>query len=520
MSRILHAGFKRAFVSLTITLSLALVCTPVLAGGGIAALTIDQVDAELFPQVTAYLSARDQLGLPVSGLTDSNMQVVENGNPVSSVQSTSVKNQRLAVTIALAIDRGQSQGDSLKSDQVAANLLVATLSPSDRTLLYAFGEETSLLKDFAGNAPELVDAIQSVTASGQTRFYDAALVTIQKLQTLPASSKIGVFLTSGRDQGSKASESDVIQAAQLASVPIYVVAPSDVDNNVLRITQLTGGKVFQAQTGEQLREDFKTLLDSFRNQYAVSYVSNQPADDATHELLIRVQYQGGIAETRSVFVAKSHTLKVTTPCLLPGSTIGGIVELCAESDTPGRMARVEYSLDGKGISVVTTHPFTFAWDSTQVPFGQHVVHVKVQDHVGNTGEIDVPINVVAPVSVQIVQPGDKSAVAVAFTPTLKISSLLPVKRVDYFVDDVLVATASTQPFAPKIDISKTVPGPHTFIARAFDQMDRQGESRIQIQVLTQSTGGYGALVGVVLVVILFLMIVIAFSLRRRRSRAR
>lgn len=147
MFRINSARLRNGLPRLILGLSLAFLCSPAFASGGIANVTISQVDAELFPRMTVYLSARDQTGLPILGLNEGNLQISENGARVSPLQVNAVKNQRLPVTIALLIDKSQNQGDALKNVLVSANLFVATLSPQDKTLLYTFGDDVTLVNE-------------------------------------------------------------------------------------------------------------------------------------------------------------------------------------------------------------------------------------------------------------------------------------------------------------------------------------------------------------------------------------
>jgi hypothetical protein len=71
-----------------------------------------------------------------------------------------------------------------------------------------------------------------------------------------------------------------------------------------------------------------------------------------------------------------------------GTTVSGTVTMTANASATAGIQGVSFAVDGTDVGCdLTTEPYACAWDTTQVPNGQHYFAVLVEDAGGNISDV-------------------------------------------------------------------------------------------------------------------------------------
>lgn len=157
-----------------------------------------------------------------------------------------------------------------------------------------------------------------------------------------------------------------------------------------------------------------------------------------------------------------------------GATISGAVQLTASTATT---SGVRFLIDGQAFGpVVSTAPYSIAWDTTTVPNGTHWLAVQTTDPTGIIGTSAVALVTVSNATstgpiVQLTSPATGSILSATVTLYATVASSQPIASVKFFVDFAQVGTLVTSaPYMISWD-STTVPdGQHVIAVSATDSL--------------------------------------------------
>ena len=140
-----------------------------------------------------------------------------------------------------------------------------------------------------------------VPTVGQPRgtvLYDAIYVASREKLKGEVGRKVIVVITDGVDEGSKVKLEDAVEAAQKADTVIYSIDYSDSAfyggffrprrggySALKRMSDETGGHVYQVDRKHPLDEVFKELQDEMRSQYSIGYTPTNDTKDGTYRKL-------------------------------------------------------------------------------------------------------------------------------------------------------------------------------------------------------------------------------------------
>ena len=258
---------------------------------------VTQVDSTNYPDVTLYLSVTDASGTLVNGLSASDFDVTEDGQPVTVGAFAGGS----AVASALVIDRSGSMAESDKIDgaRAAAQAFVEQMRPEDRTTLIAFDSETETLAPFTANQRDLTSAIRRLHPANGTALYDSLMSGVDALANAGGRRAL-LLLTDGVDcresqicdvaYGSQHSLDEAIAYANAHAQPVYVIGLGErgageregIDEAILqRIAQETGGEYFYAPSANALATLYRTLSAGIQQEYRLTYRSPRPFYDGT-----------------------------------------------------------------------------------------------------------------------------------------------------------------------------------------------------------------------------------------------
>jgi VWFA-related protein len=264
--------------------------------------------------VSILASVRDKRGGLVANLEKSDFTVLEDGKQQQIKYFT--RETDLPLTIGLLIDVSRSQENLIDIERRAASAFFAqVLQKQDEAFLISFGEDSELLQDYTTSARLLTSAMSGLQVSsgvggigpgpvptvGQPRgtvLYDAIYLAAGEKLKGEVGRKVIVVITDGVDEGSKVKLEDAVEAAQKADVVIYSIDYSDSAfygglfgavgggySALKRMSDETGGHVYQVDRKHPLDEVFKELQDEMRSQYSIGYTPINDTKDGSYRKL-------------------------------------------------------------------------------------------------------------------------------------------------------------------------------------------------------------------------------------------
>jgi VWFA-related protein len=284
-------------------------------------------DAEEPPQVirvdvnlvNVYFSIRDRKGAYVSGLTQEDIEVYEDGK-VQEIKFFARETDQ-PLTLGLLVDVSRSQEALIEEERRASyQFFSQVLRPKDMAFLISFGADTELLQDFtnslpllqkalaalrlnAGVAPVMTPSPVPVPGGGRgTVLYEAVwLAATEKLRS-EVGRKAIVLITDGNDVGSRIKIDKAIEEAQRSDAIIYSVLYEDPrytswvyggqsgEGPMKRMAEETGGRIFRVDRRTPLSEVYATIQNELRSQYALAYTpSNTLRDGGFRRIEIRLK---------------------------------------------------------------------------------------------------------------------------------------------------------------------------------------------------------------------------------------
>ncbi len=286
---------------------------PALAQGGDITVTVEEVDQSDFPTVRVRLGVRDQNGVPVSDLTEEHFEIIEDGTEARKPGAVNAEeNPDAQVSLAIVIDMYRTLGGKpIETAQEATRNLLSDLldQPNDQDRAAFIGVHRDLSTDpaeideeyevlFTNDRNRLLNVVNFLherleTEGPGTPLYDAVIKAIRMAEASePMGHRALIVMTDGEDRGSVSEDSDTIQRASEAHIPVFTVGLSNsaLDEQYMkRLAENTGGAYQAAETPEDFSPLFSNVLTTLRSQYVLTYESSLPEDGQTHNVLVRVR---------------------------------------------------------------------------------------------------------------------------------------------------------------------------------------------------------------------------------------
>lgn len=242
-------------------------------------------------------------GAPVRGLEPSHFTIVDNGVTRPAVR---VLHESVPLQLVLCLDTSDSLGaDGLLRLQAAADALLRSLRPDDRVGLVTFSE--SILAPVLPTAAHanVASALRRVVPHGPTAWRDALFVAMQLAAPPPGTRPVVLLLTDGADTSSWMPKSHLDELFRRSGVVVHGIelrheapepstrraaAPPDMTDgtDLRRAVVATGGRVWSAGSGQDLRRLFVDALDELRTRYLVAFLPAEPVTPGWHAVSVRL----------------------------------------------------------------------------------------------------------------------------------------------------------------------------------------------------------------------------------------
>ncbi len=259
--------------------------------------------------VNILFSVRNRHGGLVGNLEKDQFTLLEDGKPQQVKYFT--RETDLPLTIGLLIDVSRSQENLIGIEQDAASQFFGqVLRKKDLAFLISFGSDAELLQDYTNSSQLLRAGLQGLKVNSSvgglhpgpvptvyqprgTILYDAVYLASTDQLRGQVGRKALVLITDGEDQGSRYKIEKAIEVAQKADTIIYSFYYVDRqfysrgglsfgggnESALRRMSEDTGGRVFNIGRKVSLQEAFKELQDEMRSQYAIAYTPTNPEKD-------------------------------------------------------------------------------------------------------------------------------------------------------------------------------------------------------------------------------------------------
>jgi VWFA-related protein len=225
-------------------------------------------------------------------LTKDDFQILENGRPQNIRYFA--RESDLPLTIGLMVDTSMSQVKVLDAERGASlRFLDQVLRENkDHVFIMQFDLAVQTRQPLTGSRRELDQALAFVDTptrnqlrsqyGGGTLLFDSIMDASTDIMKKQQGRKALIVLSDGGENGSDATLSDAIEAAQRAETLIYTILFSDGSYGanpgiMQRLAKETGGGYFEVSKKLTIDQVFALIEEDLRNQYSIGFVSDRPA---------------------------------------------------------------------------------------------------------------------------------------------------------------------------------------------------------------------------------------------------
>jgi len=229
------------------------------------------------------VSVKDPAGGLVSGLTQQNFQVYENGKPQ---QITDFAHADIPVTVGLVVDESGSMRPKQPDVITAAIAFIHASNPMDEIFVINFNEKARRglpeMIPFSDDVEQLRAALWQGKPEGRTAVYDALEMALHHLDFGRRDKKTLVLISDGGDNISAHKLPDVMHDVLNSLATIYTIGIFDEDDpdanpGVLnQIARLSGGNAYFPKNLKEITPICREIAKDIRTRYTIGYV---PAEE-------------------------------------------------------------------------------------------------------------------------------------------------------------------------------------------------------------------------------------------------
>ena len=231
--------------------------------------------------IEVYATVTDEKGELLTGLRQSDFQVLENDRPQEIAAFAAGE---FPLTVALGVDRSFSMaGEPLRLAKLASQTFLRQLKPSDRSMVVAIGNDAEVIAPLSTDHAAQAQAVAALDAWSTTSLYDAVIVALDRLEPEKGRQALVVF-SDGADRYSQATSGQVLDRARRSQALIYPITMGKTPvPAAVELATLTGGRSFLLRDAKELERTLATVAKELRYQYLIGYVPSVPPKAGFHE---------------------------------------------------------------------------------------------------------------------------------------------------------------------------------------------------------------------------------------------
>lgn len=224
--------------------------------------------------VEVYASVTDTSGEPVTGLTQADFVVSEDGQPQ---EITAFAAGEFPLAVAVGVDRSFSMaGEKLVTAKRATQSFLRLLRPTDRSMVVAISNEADVIAPFSLDRAKQIEAVGRLDAWSTTALHDAVIAAIERLAPEPGRQALVVF-SDGNDRYSEHNAAQVVERARRSTALIYPIAFGKTRPPLLaELAVVSGGRSFLLPDTRDLEKTLATIARELRHQYLLGYTPARP----------------------------------------------------------------------------------------------------------------------------------------------------------------------------------------------------------------------------------------------------
>src|SRR5688572_12523901 len=272
--------------------------------------------------VNIAATVRDSSGRFVSGLTQSNFTVLENG--VEQKLSFFNHDVQMNLSVGVMVDTSGSMRHKLQQALQTVREVSLALRPQDEMFLVTFNDDVEVRQKFTKNPEDVSRALRGIRSGGETSVYDAMQVAMQEMRNARNGKRILLLISDGFDTRSKITMDQALEQLKRSQLQLYAIGIDDDDNDplVLRqpryhvylymlgeMTGASGGQTFRMYTGRNYALDSiaALILEELHEQYTLGYYPATPKDGSWRTIQVKVDRPNSVVRTRSGYYAVPTT---------------------------------------------------------------------------------------------------------------------------------------------------------------------------------------------------------------------
>ena len=245
--------------------------------------------------VLVEATVKDKSGRVIGDLTLEDFRIADNG---AAQQIEHFSRDQLPLAVALVVDLSGSIQPFLRPLRYASTSALKALKPEDSVALITFSEQPELVVDLTRDKGAAADPFESLRAAGGTNINDAVYEAANYLRDeAPAARRIIVLVSDNVPTNPGSVEhKQVVEAALKADAAVYGLkipgrnprgmglVTGRVGSgmvNVKKLTEETGGEIFDIEKEGSLFLAFKALIERLKTRYTLGYYpgTNEPGAD-------------------------------------------------------------------------------------------------------------------------------------------------------------------------------------------------------------------------------------------------
>jgi VWFA-related protein len=265
----------------------------------------------------------------VPNLQPSNFRVYEDGVPQKVV---GFQRTKAPITAVLLCEFASTNYWFVYDMRNAAYAFAQQLQPDDYIAVVTYDLKTQILTDFTQDKRLVYESLNTLVIPGfrETDMFDAVYSTLDRLTRIEGR-KYVILIGSGYDSFSKINLDKVLakikatpnvtifsvgtgQAARITgNARTGMFGPKEIDylqadNQMSTFARMTGGQSFFPRFAGEMPDIFRSINDSIRNQYALTYTPTNAKQDGSYRK-VRVELVDNEGQPLKMQDEKHHPLK-------------------------------------------------------------------------------------------------------------------------------------------------------------------------------------------------------------------
>ncbi len=243
--------------------------------------------------VNVLANIMDKHGAIIRDLQQSDFTILEDGR--TQAIRYFARQTDLPLTLGLLVDTSMSQERVLDSERSASFRFLDQVlrEKKDQIFIMQFDVAVLTRQPLTSSYKDLNDALAQVDTPTRrelenggergTLLLDAVVQASKDTMAKQHGRKALILLTDGDDNGSEATLSNAIDAAQKADTLIFSILFSDSGRGhgpgqyiLQHLSHETGGGYFEVSKKQNIDQIFDAIQDELRSQYSLGYVSDKP----------------------------------------------------------------------------------------------------------------------------------------------------------------------------------------------------------------------------------------------------